>query len=153
MKNVTSPNKEHYQFRTLKGYDELVIHLSGPAGEWFARTTRTDDGYIVSNRTLFNDLLSRMSLHPTTSSGFRRSQSLNAGQAQYSELQLQSEWGIGRKVIRRLLEEMEAAGLIELHKSTVASIVTFPCIHSWTVKGRHIDNPFSGRHLHVYINY
>lgn len=135
-------DNEQYQFRTLTGYDHLVVTLSGRAGGWLAGTARTNDGYIVSHRTLMNDLLSRMQLTADISTGFRRSLSLNAGQAQYSELQLQAEWNMGRKVIRRLLDEMENSGLIEVHKSTVASTVTFPCIKCWTVNGMVIDNPY-----------
>lgn len=142
MKNATSAHKERYQFRTLTGYDELVIHLSGAAGEWLAKTTRTTDGYVVGNRTLFCDLLSRMEMTPVVGAGFRRPQSLNAGQTQYSELQLQSEWGIGRKVIRRLLDEMEQVDLIKVEKSTVASTLTFPCIRSWRLNDIVIVNPY-----------
>ena len=142
MKSVTTSHKECYQFRTLTGYHELVIHLSGAAGEWLAGTTRTTDGYVVGNRTLFCDLLSRMEMAPVTGSGFRRPQSLNAGQAQYSELQLQAEWGIGRKVIRRLLDEMKQVGLIQMEKSTVASTLTFPCIRSWQLNDIVIVNPY-----------
>ena len=142
MKNVSVSNKERYQFRTLTGYDELVIYLSGRAGEWLCRTTNTNDGYVVGNRTLFCDLLSRMEMAPVISTGFRRPQPLNAGQAQYSELQLQAEWGMGRKVIRRLLDEMEQVGLIKVEKSTVASTLTFPCIRSWRLNDIVIVNPF-----------
>jgi hypothetical protein len=143
MNNVMASNKERYQFRALTGYDELVIHLSGRAGEWLAGTTNTSDGFIVGNRTLFCDLLSRMQLYPTTDNGFRRPLPLNAGQAQYSELQLQAEWGIGRKVIRRLLDEMEQVGLVKVEKSTVASTLTFPCVRSWRLNNTLIDNPYS----------
>jgi len=146
-------NNERYQFRTLTGYDHLVVTLSGRAGEWLAGTTRTNDGYIVSHRTLMHDLLSRMQLTAVTSTGFRRSLSLNAGQAQYSELQLQAEWSIGRKVIRRLIDEMENVGLIEVQKSTVASTVTFPCIKSWTINGIVIDNSYHrGHHMHLTVS-
>jgi hypothetical protein len=142
MKTVTASHKERYQFRTLTGYEEIVIHLSGAAGEWLAGTTRTTDGYVVGNRTLFCDLLSRMEMVPVVGLGFRRPQSLNAGQAQYSELQLQAEWGIGRKVIRRLLDEMEQVDLIKVEKSTVASTLTFPCIRSWRLNDLVIVNPY-----------
>lgn len=142
MKSVTASHKEHYQFSTLTGYDELVIHLSGAAGEWLAETTKTTDGYIVGNRTLYCDLLSRMEMAPVMGTGFRRPQSLNAGQAQYSELQLQTEWRIGRKVIRRLLDEMEQVDLIKVEKSTVASTLTFPCIKSWRLHDIVINNPY-----------
>lgn len=142
MKSVTTSHKERYQFRTLTGYDELVIHLSGAAGEWLAGTTKTTDGYVVGNRTLYCDLLSRMEMAPVMGTGFRRPQSLNSGQAQYSELQLQAEWGIGRKVIRRLLDEMEQVGLIKVEKSTIASTLTFPCIKSWRLHDIVINNPY-----------
>lgn len=142
MKSVTASHKERYQFRTLTGYDEVVIHLSGAAGEWLAGTTNTTDGYVVGNRTLFCDLLSRMEMAPVVGTGFRRPQSLNAGQAQYSELQLQAEWRIGRKVIRRLLDEMEQVDLIKVEKSTIASTLTFPCIKSWRLHDIVIINPY-----------
>lgn len=136
-------NNERYQFRTLTGYDELIIHMSGKAGKWLDRTTSTNDGYIVSNRTLFDDLLSRMQLTAVTSKGFRRPLQLREGQAQYSEIQLQAEWIIGRKVIRRLLSEMQSVGLINMSKSTVASTLVFPCIQGWSVSGLgFIGNPF-----------
>lgn len=140
-------NNERYQFRTLTGYDHLVVTLSGRAGKWLAGTTKTNDGYIVCHRTLMHDLLSRMQLMPVTSTGFRRPLSLNAGQAQYSELQLQAEWSIGRKVIRRLMAEMESVGLINVQKSTVASTVTFPFVRSWTINGMVIDNPYHRNYL------
>ena len=143
MNNVMTSNKERYQFRTLIGYDEIVIHLSGRAGEWLAGTTNTSDGFIVGNRTLFCDLLSRMQLYPTTDNGFRRPLPLNAGQAQYSELKLQAEWGIGRKVIRRLLNELEQVGLIKVEKSTIASTLSFPCVRSWRLNDKVITNPYN----------
>ncbi|MGM9698935.1 MAG: hypothetical protein ACI3Y0_09875 [Prevotella sp.] len=135
-------NSEQYQFRTLTGYDNIIIILSNTAGEWLSRTTRTNDGYIVSHRTLLNDLLSRMQLVAKESTGFRRPLMLNSGQLQYSELELQLEWNIGRKVIRRLLNEMQAVGLIEMNKSTIASTITFPFIYSWTVRGTVVENPY-----------
>jgi hypothetical protein len=152
MKSASITNKERYQFDALTGYDEIVITLSDSAGRWLAGTTRTSDSYIVGNRTLFCDLLSRMQLMPTTVDGFRRPQFLNAGQAQYSELQLQEEWGIGRKVIRRLLNEMESVGLIEVEKSTVASTVTFPCINGWSINYIWYENPYRDHNLHVLIS-
>lgn len=136
-------NNEHYQFRTLTGYDEIVVHLSGRAGEWLAGTTKTNDGYIVSHRTLLHDLLSRMKLSAVISEGFRRPLQLREGQAQYSECLLQSQWNIGRKVIRRLLNEMEHLGLVRMEKSTVASTLVFPFIKGWSlaIQG-FVNNPF-----------
>lgn len=143
-------DNEQYQFRTLTGYDELVVYLSGRAGEWLSGTARTNDGYIVSHRTLMHDLLSRMQLTAETSTGFRRPLYLREGQAQYSEFQLQAEWNIGRKVIRRLMDEMQSVGLISMEKSTVASILTFPFIKGWSIEGRgFIMNPFYVASSHI----
>mgnify|MGYP002624338934 CR=1 FL=1 len=136
-------DNEQYQFRTLTGYNELDVHLSGRAGEWLSGTTRTNDNYVVSHRTLMHDLLSRMQLTAMTSTGFRRPQQLREGQAQYSEIQLQTEWNIGRKVVRRLLDAMQSVGLISMEKSTVASILTFPFVKGWSIEGRgYTKNPF-----------
>lgn len=32
-RNITTTNSEKYRFRTLTGYDEIVIHLSASAGK------------------------------------------------------------------------------------------------------------------------
>ncbi|MCR5680109.1 MAG: hypothetical protein K6G08_07875 [Prevotella sp.] len=94
-RNTTVTNSEKYRFRTLTGYDEIVIHLSASAGEWLAGTTRANDGSYISHSTLLWDLVSRMSLTASVSEGFRHTLHLSPGMAQYSELQLQAEWGMG----------------------------------------------------------
>ena len=142
-RNTTVTNSEKYRFRTLTGYDEIVIHLSASAGEWLAGTTRANDGNYVSHSTLLWDLVSRMSLTASVSEGFRHTLHLSPGMAQYSELQLQAEWGMGRKVIRRLLAQMEQVGLIYVHRSTVASTIDFSFIKGWRISGKEefIENP------------
>ncbi len=136
-------NSEKYIFKTPTGCERLLISLSVDALCWLDGTTRTNDGKSVQNRTLLFDLVSRMQLVDKVSSGFRRPQELNAGQAQYSEILLQAEWNIGRKVIRRLLDEMEGLGLIELSKSTVASTMTFPFIVGWSIADSGlVGNPY-----------
>lgn len=84
-----------------------------------------------------------MSLTASVSEGFRHTLHLSPGMAQYSELQLQAEWGMGRKVIRRLLAQMEKAGLIYVHMSTVASTIAFSFIKGWRISGKEefIENP------------
>ena len=142
-RNTTATNSEKYRFRTLTGYDEIVIHLSASAGKWLARATRANDGSYISHSTLLWDLVSRMSLTASSSKGFRHTLHLSPGMAQYSELQLQTEWGMGRKVIRRLLAQMENVGLIYVHRSTVASTIAFSFIKGWRISGKEefIENP------------
>ena len=141
--NPPATNSEKYQFRTPTGYDEIVIHLSASAEEWLAGTTRTNDGTHVCHSTLLSDLVSRMSLTASVIEGFRHKQCLSPGTAQYSELQLQAEWNMGRKVVRRLLVQMEKVGLIYVRRSTVASTISFTFIKGWRISGKEdfIENP------------
>jgi DNA-binding FadR family transcriptional regulator len=68
---------------------------------------------------------------------------LSAGQAQYSEEQLSSQWNMGRKRIRNLLATLTDMGLIYTCRSRVASVMTFPCLLQWkTAEYDSISNPF-----------
>ena len=68
---------------------------------------------------------------------------LSAGQAQYSEEQLSSQWNMGRKRIRNLLATLTDIGLIDTRRSKVASVMTFPCLRQWeTADGDITSNPF-----------
>ena len=135
-RNTTVTNSEKYRFRTLTGYDEIIIHLSASAGKWLAGTTRTNDGSYISHSTLLWDLVSRMSLKASVSKGFRHTLHLSPGMAQYSELQLQAEWGMGRKVIRRLLAQMEKVGLMKVAPSVGSDSSPFPSSRDGASVGR-----------------
>ena len=79
-------------------------------------TTTDDEGRETSNCTLFGDLLARMALTDGVASGFHRPLMLSAGQAQYSEEQLSSQWNMGRKRIRNLLATLTDMGLIDTYR-------------------------------------
>ena len=50
---------------------------------------------------------------------------------------------MGRKRIRRLLDELERLELIDTYRSRVASVMTFPCLLQWRMpNGNIISNPF-----------
>ena len=67
----------------------------------------------------------------------------SAGQAQYSEELLAAQWNMGRKRIRNLLATLTDLGLVNTHRSRVASVMTFPCLFGWkTAEGGSIANPF-----------
>ncbi len=96
------------------------------------------------NFILFGDLLAKMALTAGEGKGFRRPLTLSAGQAQYSEEQLSTQWNMGRKRIRNLLAILTDLGLIDTNRSRVASVMTFPCVRGWkTADGTFISNPFT----------
>lgn len=137
-------DKENHTFSYPTGVKSFVFQFSGKALQWLCGTTTDDDGWKTNNITLFDDLLSRMALTDGTSTGFHRPLCLSAGQAQYSEEQLSKQWKMGRKRIRRLLDELTRLGLIETHRSRVASMMTFPCLLGWeTEDNGSIAAPFS----------
>lgn len=82
----------------------------------------------TSNWTIFTGILSRMTLTDTVDTSSGRGVELKAGQANCSLSQLEREWGISRKMLRKTFDRMEALGLIRRDRSREASIVSFTCI-------------------------
>ena len=120
-------DKEKYSFLRPTGIETFAFIFSAGAFQWLHGTTTDDDGREIGNFTLFGDLLARMALVDGTAKGFHRPLTLSVGQAQYSEEQLSTQWNMGRKRIRRLLDELERLELIDTYRSRVASVMTFPC--------------------------
>ena len=118
------------------------FRFSDRAVQWLCGTTTDNNGRETGNFTLFGDLLARMALTDGAAKGFHRPLMLSAGQAQYSEEQLSSQWNMGRKRIRNLLAMFTEMGLIDTCRSRVASVMTFPCLLQWeTSENDNIDNP------------
>lgn len=124
-------DKETYRFMYPTGIASFSFRFSDRALQWLCGTTTDDNGREIGNFTLFGDLLARMTLTDGVASGFHRPLMLSAGQAQYSEEQLSSQWNMGRKRIRNLLDTLTGMGLIDTHRSRVASVMTFPCLLQW----------------------
>ena len=136
-------DKGKYCFLRPTGIETFTFIFSAGALQWLHGTTTDDEGRETSNCTLFGDLLARMALTDGVASGFHRPLMLSAGQAQYSEEQLSSQWNMGRKRIRRLLDELERLELIDTCRSRVASVMTFPCLLQWMARdGCVVSNPF-----------
>ena len=135
-------DKEKYSFLRPTGIETFAFVFSAGALQWLYGTT-SDDGREISNFTLFGDLLARMALADGTAKGFHRPLMLSVCQAQYSEEQLSTQWNMGRKRIRRLLDELAKLELIDTYRSRVASVMTFPCLLQWITKdGSVVSNPF-----------
>ena len=136
-------DKEKYSFLRPTGTETFAFVFSAGALQWLYGTTSDDDGREISNFTLFGDLLARMALTDGAAKGFHRPLMLSAGQAQYSEEQLSSQWNMGRKRIRNLLATLTEMGLIDTCRSRVASVMTFPCLIGWKTADSGItSNPF-----------
>lgn len=136
-------DKETYRFMYPAGISSVAFSFSDRAMQWLGGTTADDGGRQTSNFVLFNDLLARMAPAHGRAGGFRRPLMLSAGQAQYSEEQLSSQWNMGRKHVRNLLATLADLGLIDTCRSRVASVMTFPCISQWkTEENGSISNPF-----------
>ena len=135
-------DKETQNFMFPAGIVSMSFRFSGKALQWLHGTTKDDNGNETGNFSLFNDLMSWMSLASCEGNGFRRPLVLSAGQAQYSEKQLSSRWNMGRKRVRNLLATLTELRLIDTHRSRVASVMTFPCLLEWeTTDGGIISNP------------
>ena len=106
------------------GIETFTFIFSAGALQWLHGTTTDDEGREISNFTLFGDLLARMAVAAGESKGFRRALMLSAGQAQYSEELLAAQWNMGRKRIRNLLATLTDLGLVNTHRSRVASVMT-----------------------------
>ena len=135
-------DKETYRFMYLTEIASFSFRFSDRAVQWLCGTTTDNNGRETGNFTLFGDLLARMALTDGAAKGFHRPLMLSAGQAQYSEEQLSSQWNMGRKRIRNLLAMFTEMGLIDTCRSRVASVMTFPCLLQWeTSENDNIDNP------------
>lgn len=106
-------DKETYRFMYPTGIASFSFRFFDRALQWLCGTTTDDNGREIGNFTLFGDLLARMTLTDGAAKGFHRPLMLSAGQAQYSEEQLSSQWNMGRKRIRNLLATLTDTGLID----------------------------------------
>ena len=135
-------DKETYRFMYPTGIASFSFRFSDRALQWLCGTATDDNGRKTSNFTLFGDLLARMALTDSVANGFHRPLMLSAGQAQYSEEQLSSQWNMGRKRIRNLLAMLTDMKVINTCRSRVASVMTFPCLFEWkTAENGNISNP------------
>lgn len=126
-------DKETYRFMYPSGIASFSFSFSDHAMQWLCGTTTDDNGREIGNFALFGDLLARMALTDSVANGFHRPLMLSAGQAQYSEEQLSSQWNMGRKRIRNLLATLTGMGLIDTCRSRVASVMSFPCLLQWEI--------------------
>lgn len=114
---------------------------------WYFLHGSTDG---VCNLTYLLSLLSKMAVSELQNTKRGLSYAIHPGQADCSMLALAKEWGIGRKVVSRLLEDFSERGLIRVDSNPVTSIIDMVCIKSWMIAGRLIENPTYSQTVKAY---
>ncbi len=111
----------------------------------------------VCNLFYFLSLLSKMQTADTQAGKRGQTYTVKAGQADGSLLGLSREWRIGRKAVRRLLDDFAERGMIAVESNPLTSLISLVCVRSWVIYGRLIENPmfrsavgkFEGVRIHL----
>lgn len=109
------------------------------------------------NLFYFLSLLSKMQTADTQLGKRGQTYLVQAGQADGSLLGLSREWRIGRKAVRRLLDNFAERGVIAVESNPLTSLISLVCVRSWVIDGRLIENPmfrsavgkFKGVRIHL----
>ena len=95
----------------------------------------------VCNLFYFLSLLSKMQTAETLAGKRGQTYTVKAGQADGSLLGLSREWRIGRKAVRRLLDDFAERGIIAVESNPLTSLISLVCVRSWLDDGRLVENP------------
>lgn len=102
---------------------DITLRLTPDAIAWLNNTTSG-----VSHFAIFKDLLISMATSDTTTNKRGITVELKPFEVEASTNGLSEKWNIGRKVMTRLLYEMEQLNLIKLKKSKLTSIATITAV-------------------------
>ncbi len=111
----------------------------------------------VCNLFYFLSLLSKMKTADVQLGKRGQTYTIKAGQADGSLLGLSREWRIGRKAVRRLLDDFAERGMITVESNPLTSLISLVCVRSWVIAGRLVENPmfysavgkFEGVRIHL----
>ena len=111
----------------------------------------------VCNLFYFLSLLSKMQTVSVQCCKRGQSYTVKASQADGSLLGLSREWHIGRKAVRRLLDDFAGRRIISVESNPLTSLVSLVCVRSWLAGGRLVENPlfrssvgkFEGVRIHL----
>ena len=111
----------------------------------------------VCNLFYFLSLLSKMQTADVQLGKRGQTYTVKAGQADGSLLGLSREWRIGRKAVRRLLDDFAERGIIATESNPLTSLISLVCVRSWVLDGRLVENPmfrsavgkFEGVRIHL----
>jgi len=94
----------------------------------------------VCNLFYFLSLLSKMQTADAQVGKRGQLYTVKAGQADGSLLGLSKEWRIGRKAVRRLLDDFAERGIISVESNPLTSLISMVCVKSWLDGGQLIEN-------------
>lgn len=129
---------------------EIVLGVEG----WYFLHGTTNG---ICNLFYFLSLLSKMQTASTQVNKRGLAYKVKAGQADGSLLGLSKEWHIGRKAVRRLLDDFSERGVMAVESNPLTSLISMVCVKSWLDGGRLIENPmfrstigkFEGVRIHL----
>ncbi len=138
------------QLRMMCYKAEVVISVEA----WYFLHGTTNG---VCNLFYFLSLLSKMQAANIQLGKRGQSYMVKAGQADGSLLGLSREWRIGRKAVRRLLDDFSERGMIAVESNPLTSLISLVCVKSWVIDGRLVENPtfrstvgkFEGVRIHL----
>jgi len=90
----------------------------------------------VCNLFYFLSLLSKMQTTEVLAGKRGQNYTVKAGQADGSLLGLSKEWRIGRKAVRRLLDDFAERGIISAESNPLTSLISMVGVKSWLDGGR-----------------
>lgn len=136
-------HKQNLPFLPAGETATVDLRLSSDQILWMLGSTEDADGNTVSNSAIFFSLLASMRVSRGVDESFRRPVTVNAGQAQFSEVTLAERLNVGRKRLHAILGRLGATRAVSIGQSTTYSTVTFRCVKSWkTSGGRVLNNPY-----------
>ncbi len=95
----------------------------------------------IPHLTIFNHLLFSMAVTNDATKKHGRDVPLKPLEVDASANGLGNRWGLGRKVMERLLKEMEQLGLLSLERSRLASIATMTSVLDYDAVAPTSTNP------------
>jgi len=122
------------QLRLMCYKVEIVLGIEA----WYFLHGTTND---VCNLFYFLSLLSKMQTAEVRAGKRRQNYTVKAGQVDGSLLGLSKEWRIGRKAVRRLLDDFTERGIISVESNPLTSLISMVCVKSWLDGGRLVENP------------
>lgn len=142
--------KNSGQLRMMCYKAEIVLGIEA----WYFLHGMTNG---ICNLFYFLSLLSKMQTEDIQLGKRGQSYTVKAGQADGSLLGLSKEWRIGRKAVRRLLDDFAGRGIIDVESNPLTSLISLVCVRSWLDGGRLIENPlfrssvgkFEGVRIHL----
>ncbi len=84
----------------------------------------------ICNLFYFLSLLSKMQTTDTQAGKRGQTYLVRAGQADGSLLGLSREWRIGRKAVRRLLDDFSERGMIAVESNQLTLLISLVCVRS-----------------------